>query len=231
MDEAIVTRMVALFEDIEKCFGKLYEEDDPECAKCIHIEHCKLFTEAGGIPDAYKFTKENVLPASNGTTIKSAVFSGDRLYRYSLERIWLEELPLIMFIGLNPSTADETDDDPTIRRCVGYADSWGYGGLIMANLFAYRTPYPRVLLEARDPVGPENNEWLKKSADRAMMRIAAWGNRGTYMGRGDRVRTLLEKPEKPLHHLGLTMHKKQPRHPLFSRKNAERILWQPNVLA
>jgi hypothetical protein len=231
MDEAIVKRMVGLFEDVEKCFGKLYEEGDVECSKCIDIEHCKLFTEAGDIPDAYKSTKKKVAPTSFGTMIKSAVFSDDRLYRYTLERVWLKERPLIMFICLNPSGDTTRKHHPTRRRCMRYACSCGYGGLIMANLFAYQTPDPRVLREIPDPVGPENDEWLKKSADRATMIIAAWGAKGTCMDRGDRVRTLLEKSEKPLYHLGLTMHKNQPHHPLFLRKDAKPILWQPKVLA
>ena len=64
-----------------------------------------------------------------------AYFSKDRIYRYALWRIWNHNLPKVVFIGLNPSTADEIEDDPTIRRCMSYADNWGYGGYIMGNIF------------------------------------------------------------------------------------------------
>lgn len=88
---------------------------------------------------------------------KSAVLSADRRYRYGLFRIWDLERPLAMFVGLNPSTADETDDDPTIRRCVRFASDWQYGGLIMANLFAYRATSPRDLPDGEEAVGALND--------------------------------------------------------------------------
>ena len=69
---------------------------------------------------------------------RSATLSADRVYRYVLKRTWLEERPFVMFIGLNPSIADENEDDPTTRRCMRYAGSWGFGGLIVTNLFAFR---------------------------------------------------------------------------------------------
>ena len=70
-----------------------------------------------------------------------------------------------MFIGLNPSTADEVDDDRTIKRCISYAKQWGYGGIIMANLFAYRTSSPNVMMDSHDPIGKENDAWLVKLAE------------------------------------------------------------------
>ena len=73
---------------------------------------------------------------------KNATFSSCRAYRYSLSRIWDKKKKLVLLIGLNPSTADEKVDDPTIRRCVNYAKNWGYGGFLMVNLFAYRTTLP-----------------------------------------------------------------------------------------
>ena len=76
-----------------------------------------------------------------------AILSDDRQFRYVLSRVWDEEKPTVMFIGLNPSTADECEDDPTIQKCIKFAQSWDYGGLYMLNLFAYRTTNPRVLWE------------------------------------------------------------------------------------
>ena len=81
--------------------------------------------------------------------IKSAEFSPDKVYRYELWRIWDEALPVCMFIGLNPSTADETVDDPTIRRCINFAKEWGYGQLVMTNLFAFRATKPAEMMRAR----------------------------------------------------------------------------------
>ena len=73
-----------------------------------------------------------------------ALFSEDRIYRYALWRTWDESLPKALFIGLNPSTADEIQDDPTIRRCIRYSMDWGYGGYIMGNIFGYRSTDPLV---------------------------------------------------------------------------------------
>ena len=83
---------------------------------------------------------------------RHAVFSPCRTYRYALSRVWAADKPYALFIGLNPSTADETLDDPTIRRCIDFAKRWGYGGLVMANLFAYRATDPAVMKRAAEPV-------------------------------------------------------------------------------
>ena len=104
---------------------------------------------------------------------KDAVFSDCRNYRYALWRIWDDAKPYAMFIGLNPSTADETEDDPTIRRCMNFAKDWGYGGLCMTNLFAYRATIPANMMSAADPVGAENNAWLANLAENAGVIVAA----------------------------------------------------------
>ncbi len=88
---------------------------------------------------------------------RNAHLSICRRYRYALLRRWGEGKNA-MFIGLNPSTADETADDPTIRRCVSFAKAWGFGGLCMANLFAYRATNPADMLMQADPIGPDNAE-------------------------------------------------------------------------
>lgn len=125
------------------------------------------------------------------------VFSQDRVYRYTLWREW--PLPLIesaqggyvMFIGLNPSTADETKDDPTIRKCVHYAKAWGYGALCMTNLFAYRATDPRKMKKHPTPVGADNDKWLKESARKAALIVAAWGRDGAHMKRDLAVEKLI----------------------------------------
>ncbi len=121
----------------------------------------------------------------DGKELKTdAKFSEDRVYRYALWRIWDENQPKVMFIGLNPSTANETEDDPTVRRCKGFAKSWGYGGLIMANIFAYRATEPKNMESAKDPIGPENDAWLLKLTQEATLVIGAWGNHGKFKSRG-----------------------------------------------
>ncbi len=100
-------------------------------------------------------------------------------------------MPFVMFVGLNPSTADETTDDPTLTRCINYAKSWGYGGVCMANLFAFRATEPADMKASDDPVGIENDQWLKKLAKDAALVVAAWGNDGSYLRRSEHVKEFL----------------------------------------
>jgi hypothetical protein len=144
----------------------------------------------------------------------SAVLSPCRLYRYDLWRRW-SDAPYCMFVGLNPSTADETQDDPTIRRCVGYAKRWNYGGLCMVNLFAFRATQPRDMMAAQDPIGPDNDRTLKTLSQGAGIVIAAWGKDGNHMGRDKQVMALLP-------HLYCLKQNKDgsPAHPLYLRGDA-----------
>jgi hypothetical protein len=116
-----------------------------------------------------------------------------------------------VFVGLNPSTADETEDDPTIRRCIDFAKGWGYGALCMVNLFAYRATDRAIMKAQHNPVGADNDRWLLESAEHAGIVVAAWGSDGTHMGRGQAVRKLLAGR---LSCLGVTKNG-QPRHPLY----------------
>jgi len=100
-----------------------------------------------------------------------------------------------MFVGLNPSTADETLDDPTIRKCVGFAKRWGFGALCMTNLFAYRETNPRKMMGFGRPVGDENDQWLTACARDAGQIIAAWGTNGDFMARDEEVLKLLDGVE------------------------------------
>jgi len=109
---------------------------------------------------------------------KGAEISDDLNYRYALWRIWDRNIKPALFIGLNPSTADEEKDDPTITRCMGFARQWGYGGLLMANVFAFRSSDPGLLDQIKDPEGPDNGKYIKCLADQAGLVVAAWGNRG-----------------------------------------------------
>lgn len=145
-----------------------------------------------------------------------AVFSEDRSYRYLLTREWAHDKPLVMFIGLNPSTADEVALDPTLRRCVGFAQSWGCGGFHMTNLFAVRSKDPDVMKAADDPVGPDNDEWLLRAANMSSLIVCAWGVHGSHRDRDREVYCMLKKRAHQLWTLGLTKDG-HPKHPLYLR--------------
>ena len=117
-----------------------------------------------------------------------------------------------MFIGLNPSTADEVNDDPTIRRCVAFAKSWGYGAMCMTNLFAFRATAPADMIAASDPVGPDNDVHLIDLARNAGVVVAAWGTNGSHLSRDAAVRALVPS----LHCLKKTQ-AGHPGHPLYLR--------------
>ena len=141
---------------------------------------------------------------------RSAVISRDGRYRYSLRRVWDATKPTVLFIGLNPSTADHRVDDRTIRRCIQFARSWRFGQLAMANLFALRTSSPHVLRGARDPVGPRNDRWIRRLLGEAAEVVVAWGDHGAYLARDRVVLTMLVRPRC----LGLSK-LGRPRHPLY----------------
>jgi hypothetical protein len=109
-----------------------------------------------------------------GTMLRAAVFSRCRTYRYSLIRVWNPDLSRVAFVGLNPSTADEQADDPIVRRCVGFARRWNFGGLMLVNLFAYRSTNPAGLLAADDPIGPANDKHILASTRTACKRLICW---------------------------------------------------------
>ncbi|MGH2543551.1 MAG: DUF1643 domain-containing protein, partial [Ardenticatenaceae bacterium] len=144
---------------------------------------------------------------------RGAIFSPCRRYRYALWRVWDVARPLALFVCLNPSTADGQMDDPTVRRCVGFARTWGYGGVSVANLFAFRAIHPADLKVSPDPVGPDNDAWLTALAGRADIVVAAWGNHGTFMNRSRTVFALISNPQC----LALTR-QGQPAHPLYLKK-------------
>lgn len=121
----------------------------------------------------------------------SAVLSPCGIYRYRLERQWDSGLPKVAFVMLNPSTADADQDDPTIRRCINFAKSWGYGGLVVGNLFALRSTDPKALYNHDAPVGPENDAYLTRIAGECHQVVAAWGTHGAFGERGAEVAKML----------------------------------------
>ena len=124
-----------------------------------------------------------------------------------------------MIIGLNPSTADETNNDPTITRCINFAKSWGYGGVCVTNLFAYRATVPKDMMAAKKPVGAENDDWLAKLARNAGIVVAAWGNDGSYLNRAEKIKKMI--PD--LH--CIKMNKSgEPAHPLYLKAELKPVL-------
>jgi hypothetical protein len=151
-------------------------------------------------------------------------------YRYSLTRDWGQTTYAcnrVAFIGLNPSTADAAEDDPTIRRCIRYAQDWGYSGLLMVNLYAYRATDPRDLAEAPDPVGnPHNDRAIQNLAPTCDLFIAAWGATDAPW-RNERAAAVCRLLDGYfLHSLGVTR-EGHPRHPLYLRADAKPELWPP----
>lgn len=153
-----------------------------------------------------------------------ATFSGCGLYRYYLWREWEPALPRCVFIGLNPSTADETKDDPTIRRCIGFARREGCGRLDMLNMFAWRATDPRAMKSVDEPIGPWNDETIVRVASRARHVVAAWGAHGAHLGRGKAVGELLERSGVRVSCLGTTK-SGHPKHPLYLRADTPLVPW------
>ena len=143
------------------------------------------------------------------------IFSPCRKYRYTLWREWSYGNGYAMFICLNPSTADETKNDPTIRRCIGFAQRWGYQALFMTNLFAYRSTNPWEIHSVADPIGPDNDKYLAELSEQAGIIIAAWGTHGNFMGRGVKILKMIPN---------LCYLKKTstgfPAHPLYLKKDS-----------
>ncbi len=159
-------------------------------------------------------------------TTSGAIISGD--YRYSLWRIWEPEQPRILFIMLNPSTADQDQDDATIRRCINFARTLQGGAIEVVNLYAYRATDPARLAQAQDATGPENNAHIQQAAARAALIICAWGAHKQTQGRSREVLDLLA--DRDLYCLGVTRGG-HPRHPLYIPACAQIERYQPPIVA
>ena len=158
----------------------------------------------------------------------TTVFSVNDRYRYALRRnvknlasnTPKRATSKCLFVMLNPSTANEVQDDPTVRRCMVYAARWGYETLLVANIFAYRSPHPAAIYQLAterdgDPIGPDNDQAISELAVQANRVICAWGNDGSLRCRGDKVHELLANLSVIPYALGVTKIQKQPSHPLY----------------
>lgn len=170
-----------------------------------------------------------VLLSEDGRTVRAgrAIFGGENEeFRYRLERWWEPGERPVLFLMLNPSIATEVQDDPTIRRCRGFARDWGYGGYIVCNIFALRSTDPSALYSVDDPVGPENDEHILRASEEAGLTVAAWGVHGAHQERGQRVVEMLTRAGRPVVALGLTK-AGFPRHPLYVRADAQPVSYPP----
>lgn len=153
-----------------------------------------------------------------------AVISPCEKYRYWLSRHIGGSGPPVGFIMLNPSTADAEIDDPTIRRCMGFAQAWDHSELIVVNLFALRATNPKHLKTTPAPIGPDNDEAIQAALGHCDLLVAAWGAHGRYKNRGDNVRRKTRQQGHVLHFLKLTG-KGDPSHPLYLKSDLTPKVW------
>jgi hypothetical protein len=144
-------------------------------------------------------------------------------YRYLLGREWEPSKGRVVFVMLNPSIADEEQDDPTLRKCVEFAKAWGFGSLEVVNLFAYRATKPEELYDVKDPVGPENDRYVLQAINRASKIIVAWGKDGSLRNRDQKVLWLIPD-DISLYCLGQTKDR-DPRHPGRVKNNTEPVVF------
>ena len=170
-----------------------------------------------------------ITTANTGTRIAAtpsgAAFSGCRRWRYLLWRRWDADKPAANFLMLNPSTADEFQLDPTCARARGYAERWGYGALVVTNVFGWRATDPGDMKAAADPVGPGNDKAIVRAAREAGIVVCAWGNHGAHGERSARVRELLSQAGVETHALKVNAGG-EPAHPLYLRKDLRAVPWK-----
>lgn len=149
-----------------------------------------------------------------GDAASVAVYSDCEQYRYLLTRVWEPAGKRALFIMLNPSTATEAQNDPTVERCERRARALGFGAFRVCNIFAFRATDPKVMRAATDPVGPENDAAILGSLPWADQVICAWGTHGAHLDRGAEMAKALRNSGCALYHLGLTQ-SGAPKHPLY----------------
>lgn len=160
----------------------------------------------------------------------TAFFSADRRYRYLLRRRVGKPNRQVLFIMLNPSRADEERNDPTIRRCIGFARDWGFGILEVVNLFALMSTDPKGLLKAEDPIGPDNDAAIRSALVVADTVVLAWGNHALdHKERAAAVAEMAREVVRP-YCLGLTL-RGAPRHPLRLSKDTLLTPFCLNILS
>jgi len=153
-----------------------------------------------------------------------AVYSDCERYRYSLTRVWDDTGKKALFIMLNPSTATEKQNDPTVERCERRARALGFGAFRVTNIFAWRDTDPRKMRAAAEPIGPHNDKTILASCPWADQVIAAWGTHGAHLNRGPEILEKLRAAGTPLYHLGLSK-EGHPKHPLYIAYSEQPQKW------
>jgi hypothetical protein len=156
----------------------------------------------------------------------TARFSDCGAYRYELRRVWQPSAPVLAWIMLNPSTATAEQDDPTVAKCRAYAERDGFGGIVVVNIFAWRSTDPRMLPLVKEPVGPENDAAILRAVAGAGLVVCAWGNHGQLHGRGCIVEEALRKAGAKLHRLVINKTTGEPGHPLYLRMSLPFVPWE-----
>lgn len=159
------------------------------------------------------------------TTNTGAEFSDCLRYRYYLWRIW-DNRPLVNFLMLNPSTADDVTNDPTVARCQERATRWGYGGVIVTNIFAWRSTDPAALYGVEDPIGIKNNLAIVRAAGESQIVVCAWGQHGSLHGRSQQVQKLLRRLCSPKMHYLKQSKNGEPGHPLYIPYSVLPVPWK-----
>ncbi|MDA5092732.1 DUF1643 domain-containing protein [Aliiroseovarius sp. KMU-50] len=154
----------------------------------------------------------------------SAVYSDCELYRYALTRTWDDGKDKVLFVMLNPSKATEMQNDPTVERCERRARTLGFGGFRVVNIFAWRETHPKLMRQAKDPIGPENDLQLLEGCRWADQIICGWGTHAEHQNRGPVVSDMLRQNGHTLHHLGLTKDG-HPKHPLYIAYATQPMRW------
>ena len=154
----------------------------------------------------------------------TAIYSPCKSYRYLLNRTTVNAKKSLLFILLNPSTATEFKNDPTIARCQKRSEVLNYKAFTICNLFAFRTKSPRVMKNYFDPVGPENDRLIGESILNADKIICAWGNHGTHLSQAEKVVKIIKAHNSSAFHLGLTKNN-QPMHPLYIEYSRKPVKW------
>ena len=155
----------------------------------------------------------------------TAVYSDCEKYRYALTRIWDENARKVSFVMLNPSTATEVQNDPTVERCERRARALGFGAFRVCNIFAWRDTDPFKMRKATEPIGPANDDAIKDACAWADMAVCAWGTHGEHLARGPQVAALMRATDAPLYHLGLSK-AGHPKHPLYIAYSQQPMLWE-----
>jgi len=162
---------------------------------------------------------------TKGDAESVAEYSGCEAYRYALTRVWDAAAGKVVFVMLNPSTATEVQNDPTVERCERRARALGFGAFRVVNIFAYRATDPKVMRAQVDPVGPGNDAAILAAAVWADRVVCGWGSHGAHMDRGVAVEAVLRTLGRPLFQLGLTK-AGQPKHPLYIGYDRQPEIWE-----